>query len=219
MKDIKDAAITLDNYFNQRLKIYNKLKNELDNCRIADEQLYCDTLLIFLYAQLEGYVTDVLLYYLEIINCRNLSMQEVIPEICASSKCNQFDSYDEHIKNKNLSKYTGRLKFIKEINCYLESKVDLPLHLVNTKNNLKQNILTDLMLKLGFDKSRYSKIGNILDNFVETRNDIAHGNNKRTKLTIKTYENFEKIIINNIMLDLKDLIFEAIEKESYLLAR
>lgn len=216
MNYIEDALISLDSYYNQRIQIYNKLKNELGNCKSNDEQLYCDTLLIFLYAQLEGYVTDVLLYYLEIINHKKLKIKDAIPEICASSKCNQFDSYEDYVKNKNLSKYVGRVKFIKNFNGFLENEINLPTSLVNTKNNLKQNVLEDLMIKLGFDKSRYSKIGNILDDFVNERNAIAHGNNSRTKLTLKKYTVYEKLVINDIMQDLKDLVFEAIEKEFYL---
>lgn len=75
------------------------------------------------------------------------------------------------------------------------------------------------MVKLGFDKSRYSKIGNMLDNFVNLRNAIAHGNNSRSKLTIKIYETYESIVIYNIMQNLKDLVFESIEKELYLIPR
>lgn len=219
MDSLEEASISLDLFFNQRLQVYNKLKNELDNCKKNDEQLYCDTLLIFLYAQLEGFVNDVLLYYLEVINYKKIKKKDAIPEICASSSCNYFDSYDEYIKNKNLSKYTGRVKFIKEIDNILNSEIKLPIHLINTENNLKQKVLEDLMVKLGFDKSRYSKIGNMLDNFVNLRNAIAHGNNSRSKLTIKIYETYESIVIYNIMQNLKDLVFESIEKELYLIPR
>ena len=37
MSDIEEASIALDNYYNQRIRIYNKLKNELTNCKNNDE--------------------------------------------------------------------------------------------------------------------------------------------------------------------------------------
>ena len=56
--DISEVSYQLDLFYKERVSKINDLKTILTDSKKEYEELYCDTLVIMLYAQLEGYVTD-----------------------------------------------------------------------------------------------------------------------------------------------------------------
>lgn len=215
MTNLDEAKSYIDSCYLDRIGKINKLKNVFQSSDFENnEELYCDTLIVMLYAQLEGFVTDVLMYYIEEINCKNLKYKDVNHNICAASKSDCFKNLEDHIKSK--SKYLGRIKFISEYYDFWDDKIDLPLYLVNTKNNLKEKVLSELMLKLGFPIDKFGKYSNIIDEFVNIRNGVAHGNQNKRIVTRREYEKFENLIINEVIIELKDLIFDSIRNALYL---
>lgn len=211
--NLEEIATELEIYYNDRITKIRKVNNILNSAINNDEELCCDTLIVMLYAQLEGYVNDLLLYYVEIINQEHLKYSDVKYSLCAAAKSSYFDSYENYLKNRQ--KYIGRLKLIKNLDNIWDEEIFIHDNVVDTKNNLKENIFIDLMNKLGFEKEIYSKHGSIIDEFVDYRNSVAHGNNSKHIITYVKYQKFENLIIE-IMKDLKSQIKNAVAKKTFL---
>ncbi|MGL4722355.1 MAG: hypothetical protein ACRCV3_03540 [Desulfovibrionaceae bacterium] len=76
-----DIQIALDEFYRSRDQEYQLLKRMFKEDKEENETLYCNTLTLFLYAQLEGFIIDILSYYIECLNTYNLTIEQTIPAI------------------------------------------------------------------------------------------------------------------------------------------
>lgn len=219
--DIINAS--LENYYYDRLNKIIALKNILFYKEVDEEQelLCCDTLIVMLYAQLEGFFTDALLFYSEEINKQKLLCKNVKHCFAVATAEKEFNSLDySDFKGANQGKYDRRIKFMGDFHNILDRIVDIPMSYINTESNLNNDVIHKLMKKLGFIENKEAFLFKdelaIIKTLVDRRNDIAHGAKGKEKIYRRKYENIEDIIINKVMKKLKSIVLDSLLQQKYL---
>jgi len=192
-----------------RIQELKKIGNEIkENINSDLKPLFFGSLIPMIYAHWEGFVVSSVKKYFECLNSFNYKTTDL--DICyiatafeseleAISKSQNFDKRKKHLEIL-LKVVKDRVKFNKKI---------------DTKSNLNFNTLIMICKKLNFDKSKFNEYKSDLNELVNIRNAIAHGDTPSFR-----FENFTDIekyidLIDNLMLDFIAEIEEIILHEKF----
>lgn len=153
------------------------------NSHEVDMVFWCRMCIPLIYAHWEGFVVDSLKITLKYLNAQNLSPAKTkthLIVLCLG------DSY------KSLSgkqSFQQRIDFTDKFNLLLSQTIKFKTK-IETKSNLKSNVLEELCDIFQFKFSKFSEVVADIDRLIHIRNSIAHGENS----IAPTMENIEKYI-------------------------
>ncbi|MDO6676387.1 MAE_28990/MAE_18760 family HEPN-like nuclease [Tenacibaculum sp. 1_MG-2023] len=122
-----------------------------------------------LYAHWEGFVKNSCELYLEFVAKKHLKHNELKPQFVALSLSKKLGDLDiKHIEQK-----TKAVEFlISEIdkNSNMQTK-----NVIQTKSNLRYSVFEEILFVIGIDESKFSHKKSLINDLVDSRNHIAHG--------------------------------------------
>ncbi len=187
---------------------FANMKLLYQNISSQHQDLFLRMTIPYLYAHWEGFALDSLKKLINYFNKLRLQHEDVKINIFVLSLNDKFN----FLKGKQSfsQKYEFSENFLKS----LENELKFDKKNIDTKSNLKFDVLTELCEIFGFEKQRFENFRHDLDKLVNIRNSIAHGENSY----VLSLENFDKYIelINDLMFHLQTEIEEYLSQKRYL---
>ena len=163
-----------------------------------------------LYAHWEGFVKKSTEIYLEYVAKKHLKHNELKPQFIALSLSKKLGS----LEIKNLGEKAKTVEFL--INGFDKNSNILTTNVIQTKSNLKYYIFKEILFIIGIDESKFSGYESLINDLVDARNNIAHGDFLR--VDYKTYQiMFSEI--QDVMSSLKTEIENSALSEEYKLKK
>ena len=140
------------------------------NASAVDEVLWCRMCVPMVYAHWEGYVVSSLKLLIEHLNELELLAINMPTKLVVVGLGDTYrflsgkQSFDQRIE------FTDRFRGLLQATVKFKKQID-------TKSNLKSNVLKELCSMYGFDFEKFSRVTSELDRLVNVRNSIAHGEN------------------------------------------
>ncbi|WP_305064110.1 MAE_28990/MAE_18760 family HEPN-like nuclease, partial [Methanococcoides sp.] len=124
-----------------------------------------------LYAHWEGYIKNASIYYLNYISHRNLKYENLTDNFIALALRGEF------ITAQQAKKTSIHIKLVDALVNNLSDEAKIPyINVIETKSNLKWEVLKEILETLGFEYSFYETKAKLIDKkLVDNRNDVAHG--------------------------------------------
>lgn len=196
----------LDEEIAWRRKELNIVKNYIPNERNPKQNAALRFNVPILYAHFEGFVKKSTEFYLEFVANKYLKHSELQSQFISLSLTKKIGL----LEVKNIEDKTKIVDFI--IN-ESESKSNiLTKNVIQTKSNLKYNILKEILYIIGIDETKFSHFETLINDLVDARNYIAHGD--YLKVDFDTYDNMYNDI-QNVMVILKTEIENAASLEIF----
>lgn len=159
-----------------------------------------------LYAHWEGFVKTSCETYLKFVSGKRIILNKLQPQFAAIALGKQIQSQEM----KKISTRTESVKFIVD---NLEKPSDIPTNgVIKTKSNLKFEVFEDICFILNIDSKQFETKKATIDDLVDNRNTIAHGNYQ--KITTAIYSGFHKEVLELLEL-LRTELDNAVSLEKY----
>ena len=159
-----------------------------------------------LYAHWEGFVKKSTEIYLEYVAKKYLKHSELKPQFIALSLSKKLGN----LEIKNLEEKSKTIEFL--INESEKSSNILTTNVIQTKSNLRYNIFKEILFIIGIEESKFSNYKSLINDLVDARNNIAHGD--YLKVDYNTYQIMFKEV-QDVMTSLKTEIENAALAEEY----
>ena len=171
------------------------------NSSAVDEIFWCRMCIPLIYAHWEGFVVDSLKELLKYLNLLKLPATTVpvhLVVLCLG------DSY------KSLSgkqSFEQRIEFTNKFNLLLTNTIKFKTK-IETKSNLKSDVMRDLCNMFHFDFSKFEDGMPDIDRLVNVRNSIAHGENSVAPdmQNIFKYINSTKYAMDLLMSEIEEFL-------------
>lgn len=128
-----------------------------------------------LYAHWEGFVKKACELYLEFVAKKYLKHSELKPQFVALSLSKNLGS----LEIKNIQERTKAVEFL--INEIGKSSNVLTKNVIQTKSNLRYNVLEEILFIIGIDETNFAHKKSLINDLVDSRNNIAHGDYLRVE--------------------------------------
>lgn len=159
-----------------------------------------------LYAHWEGFVKKSTEIYLEYVAKKYLKHNELKPQFIALSLSKKLGN----LEIKNLEEKSKTVEFlIKEFD---KNSNILTSNVIQTRSNLKYHIFKEILFIVGIDESKFSGYESLINDLVDARNNIAHGD--FLKVDFNTYQ-IMFAEIQEVMASLKTEIENSALSEEY----
>lgn len=180
------------------------------NASGVDDALWCRMCVPMVYAHWEGFVVSSLKTLLDHLNSLSLSTADVPTKLVVVGLSDAYQSLSGKQSFAQRVTFTDRFRSIVQQTIRFQKKVD-------TKSNLKSDVLEELCQMYGFRYERFSEVVADIDRLVNIRNSIAHGENS----VIPTPDNVSKYIqaVSSAMDIFREEIESFLVNEEYLLRR
>lgn len=188
--ELTDLRAQLEEDLNWRLAELTVLKNAARNASERDsEQALSKTLIVMLYANFEGFCKFALKLYLRFVQSEGNMIGELsfplvslslFPEFCALWKLGEKDPDKERIA-----------AFLAKYPVLETSLLSMDPDKIVKSGNLNARELTVLLGLVGLDASFSLNYEAALNNLLNRRGGIAHGDRETKMLTLKAYEALE----------------------------
>ena len=182
---------SLESELSWRQEEFIFLKNQLSSISGEREQdVYRKTLVLILYSHMEGYVKIALQSYVQFINEQNLRRGEVVSELTASGMHREFQAYENPGRRSNLFRrslpddtalhgLSRRVDLIEQMDGFLNQPLHIEDRVIDTESNLRYVVLQKNLYKVGLPVNLFEQYRGLLDELVNRRNSIAHGELRR----------------------------------------
>lgn len=159
-----------------------------------------------LYAHWEGFVKKACELYLEFISNKYLKHNELKPQFIALSLTKKLGK----LEIKNIEEKTKTVEFLlKEI----DKNSNIPTkNIIQTKSNLRYDVFEEIIFVLDLDINKFSKFQSLINDLVDSRNNIAHGDYLRVQFS--AYESMHTDI-QSLMELLKNELENAAISETF----
>jgi len=163
---------------------------------------------VLLYAHWEGFIKRSAESFLEYVERKNHHINEITFNLAALSLRKQLDMI------KATNKYSKRTESLQEIQNSLSNNAILSYNVaISAKSNLNNNVFLEIAHILGLNISFYEVHASDINDLVDDRNKIAHGEDHW--ITMRSYKEREERILK-IMTDIKTDIENNCALKSYL---
>lgn len=190
-----------------RRKELTLLKSKIPSEKNPLQSVLLRSALPLLYAHWEGYVKLTMSYYLEYVSNKRLNHDQLKTSFIALSLQNKLGDLN------NSNNIENRTKIIDFIFTDLSKQSNIPKkNIINTKSNLKYDVLKEILFILDLDDPHFDRYESLINDLVNERNYIAHGEHKL--ISYATYEAFLNDIIS-LMEFLKTSIENNAIQEKY----
>lgn len=189
-----------------RRKELKLIQNQIPNTSSPKQNAALRFSVPILYAHWEGFVKKACELYLEFVAKKFLKHNELKPQFVALSLSKQLGN----LEIKNIEERTRAVNFlVNEIdkNSNMQTK-----NVIQTKSNLRYSVLEEILFVIGIDESKFSHKRSLINDLVDARNNIAHGDYLRVE-----YDAYQIMYddIQIIMEQLKTEIENAATLEEY----
>lgn len=176
------------------------------NAHAVEEVLWCRMCVPMIYAHWEGYVVTSLRILIDHLNELGLVANEMPTKLVVVGLA---DSYK---KLSGKQSFEQKIDFTNRFRQLLQETVKFTKR-IDTRSNLKSEVLKDLCTMYGFEYSRFNEISADIDRLVHIRNSIAHGENS----FVVTMENISRYIdaVTKAMDFLREEIDQFLRNEHY----
>lgn len=173
--------------FAWRRKELTLLKSKIPLEKNSLQSAMLRSALPLLYAHWEGFVKLTMSYYLEYVSNKHLKHNELKNTFIALSLQNKLGD----LNNNSIEIRTKTIQFIFND---IDKQSNIPKkNIINTKSNLKFDVLKEILFILDLDDSHIDSKKDLINDLVTLRNHIAHG--EQQLIDFETYENFFNDII------------------------
>lgn len=128
-----------------------------------------------LYAHWEGFVKKSCELYLEFVAKKYLKHNELKPQFIALSLSKKLGN----LEIKNLKEKAQTVEFL--LNEIDKNSNILTKNVIQTKSNLRFNVFEEILFVIGIDLSKFSSKESLINDLVDSRNNIAHGDYLRVE--------------------------------------
>lgn len=178
------------------------------NANNVDEELWCRMCIPMIYAHWEGYVVSSLKVLIKHLNDLQLEPKDVPTNLVVVGLGDTYKTLSGKQSFKQRIEFTDRFSGLYQKSLKFAKKI-------NTKSNLKSDVLEDLCIMFKFEYDNFREHIGDIDRLVNIRNSIAHGENS----ILPDIKNIEKYIeaVRNAMDVLVNEIQQFLDNEYYLL--
>ena len=182
------------------------------------------SLVLLLYAHLEGFTKDALQEYLNYIAELNLNCADALPVLATSSLKDEFKCFYDissgvrHLPSAlkddlKLRRTAIEARFVSKSSSLHSKKIAFGVDFIDTESNLDEEVLRKNLFRLGLDHQQFRKEEAAFSRLKRLRNAIAHGQNDR----FADNEEAEKMIelVSSTMQSLIDNVDKAIKLHLY----
>ncbi len=201
-RNISALSTNIDDSFTWRTHELNLLFKKIPKKSDCYQLPLIRANIALLYAHWEGFVKDATSFYLQHVALQGLKYKELQAQfvaLCLKATINNFQA-------NSIKKQAGAVEFILN---NAEEKAKIPYkNEINTKSNLKFIVLEEILFIIGIDVSKFSRKKKLIDDLVDLRNGIVHGQNepiKRTSCTQSTYYELYKTYYKDTIILLEQL--------------
>lgn len=202
---------SIDKDIKWRKREFTTLKFLINRCRNHEKEVLIRSAIVLLYSHWEGHIKHCALAYLNYLNSKGYSynqLKENFLLLSLSDKFNEGFSIKKFPSQKEIYDYF--LSPRHESFCIKEDSV------IDTKSNLKYEIVLNILQQLGLDDQVYALKQNFIDSkLLRCRNHIAHGEFIPIADLIDTYNELEIELLNMIQI-FQNLIKNAASNKDYL---
>jgi len=218
----------IEDEYSKRIEELNSFENFLNSNPASDDfsSNYRKMLVVMLYSYFEGFCKKTFLIYIDYINRTNIDISNVKDGLVASSLETDFQnlfnsSYkpvrlgDKALREDGTLQLYGRQReFIAQYISMMKKKVCISDKVVDTDSNLKSYVLKKILFKLEIDFSLVDEYQNDLNELVNKRNALAHGDRVRG-LDEEEYNNYKKKTVG-LMGEIKRVVYENYSLKKYM---
>ena len=167
------------------------LENVAASLSEIEKAQYRRSLIVLIYAHLEGFCKAALSTYAEHVNQAGCKVVDVDWPIAAASLGMVFKRFrDNDLKSAlfrrklphdaKLHRFCRERDFLEQLSEFEAQDVDIPVdEVVDTESNLKPVVLKKMLYRLGLDHDLADQWSGELNRLLALRNNIAHGASKR----------------------------------------
>lgn len=167
---IEELVDGIDKELSWRKKELKVFKDSISSENSPKQKTLLRCAIPILYAHWEGFVKTSCELYLEYVSNKNEILKKLKPQFVAIALRN-------NIQAQEINKISERTKAVEYIINNLELTVKIPIkNIIKTKSNLKYNIFKDICYILCIPIENFEKQEAMIDELVDLRNNIAHGN-------------------------------------------
>jgi hypothetical protein len=200
-------------YLNKEWRIneLKKIGKEIETNIITPDlkSLFFRSLIPMIYAHWEGFIVSSIKKYFECLNSFNFFIKEMDIHYITTA-------FEEKLENIIKSqKFDKRKKHLKILLGILNNKIKFNTKKIDTKSNLNFDVLIMICEKLKFNKQKFNDYKSDLNELVNIRNGIAHGDTPAFEF--ERFSDIEKYIdlIDNLMLDFISEIEDIIKNNKF----
>ena len=174
----------------------------------TDENLWCRMCIPMIYAHWEGFVVSSLKVLIEHLNTLELCPDKIPTKLVVVGLGDAYKTLSGKQSFEQRIDFTDKFKFLFQKSIKFKKKID-------TKSNLKSDVLKELCTMFGFNYDAFSDQVSDIDRLINIRNSIAHGENS----IVPDVDNVTKYIdsVNNAMDILVNEIDQFLTNEEFLL--
>lgn len=165
----------------------------------VDEAFWCRLCIPMIYAHWEGFVVSSLKLLIEHLNSLNLPALEIPTKLVVVGLGDAYKSLSGKQSFGQRVEFTDKFRGLLSLAVKFKTKVD-------TRSNLRGDVLSELCNMYGFDFERFQDVSSDIDRLVNIRNSIAHGENS----VVPTRDNIFRYI--EAVTEAMDLLLDEIEK-------
>ncbi len=203
---IDELSTLITDDFAWRRKELHFFKSKIPRESDSSQKPFLRAGVAILYAHWEGFIKNALSYYLQHVSYRSLKYSELKSQFIALCLANRVNK----LEIKKIQTQTQVIDFIID---ELGKKANIPYEkIINTKSNLNFNVLKDILFTVGLDGNIFVSKEGLINDLIDTRNTIAHGESK--EITLETYNLFYSDIVQ-LMEQIKDEIENSAVLEYY----
>jgi hypothetical protein len=163
-----------------RRKELKLIKDQIPNNSCPKQSAALRFSVPILYAHWEGFVKKSCELYLEYVAKKYLKHSELKPQFIALSLSKKLGN----LEIRNLEEKTKTVEFlINEIN---NNSNILTKNVIQTRSNLRYSVLEEILFVIGINESKFAHKKSLINDLVDSRNNIAHGDYLRVEL--ETYK-------------------------------
>lgn len=165
-----DLVNRIDEDLSWRKKELHYIKTLIPKDKSPKQSSYLRLAIPLLYAHWEGFAKFSMEAYLKYVSYKFLKHTELKPQFIALSLSKLLGLSE--IKNLE-----GKTTIVKELLLRLNEKAKIPTkEVIQTKSNLRYNVFREIIYTLSLSEKTFSTYESFIDDLVDTRNHIAHGN-------------------------------------------
>lgn len=200
-------------------------KNQLNSIKEDNKSKYRKSLVLVLYAHLEGYIKISLQTYIQYINSQQLSRKDVNTGLMVAGMYREFLAYEnldrkceifrrELPDDARLHRLFRRIDFMEKVDDFKEQKLNIDDQIINTESNLRYIVLQKNLYKIGLPIDLFKDYQSDIDALVNRRNSIAHGDFK-AGVTAQEFSNWETKVFS-ILSGVTRLLYDYANNKRFL---
>jgi hypothetical protein len=201
-----DLTRLIDEDYSWRRKELKIVKDQIPNTNSPLQSATLRFAVPILYAHWEGFAKKSCELYLEFVSNKYLKHSELKPQFIALSMSKKLGN----LEMKNIEEKTKTVEFLLN---EVDKNSNIPTkNVIQTKSNLRYEVFEEMIFLLNLEVSKFHNFKSLINDLVDARNNIAHGNYQRVPLS--TYENMH-IDIQTLMELLKTELENSALTESF----